>query len=490
MSETLKQKAVKGMGWSFLENTANLGVTFIVGLILARLLSPAEFGIIGIITIFISISNTIVDSGFSNALIRRNDANEVDYSTVFYFNIGLSILLYFLLFFLAPAISVFFNQPSLTKLIRVMGLVLIVNAFSIIQNTILIKKVDFKKLTKISLLSSFCGGALGLTMAFSGFGVWSLVGQQLSRQLINTILLWIYNQWLPIFQFSYIRFKSLFSYGSKLLIASLIDSIYNQLYSIIIGKFYKASDLGQYTRAQQFCNIFSNNLSSIVQRVSYPVLSSIQQEETRLKNGFKKTIKSTMLVSFLVMFGLAAIAKPLIVILIGEKWLPSVYYLQILCFSGMFYPFHAINLNILQVKGRSDLILKLEIIKKIIAVVPIVLGVFYGIVTMLWSGFFVNIIAVYMNTYYSKKLINYSLQEQLRDILPFFMISSMMGILVWSLSLLDLSVWIILPLQLFSGFVIYVGLNELYRSEDYVEIRNIVVRNIKRILHVNRGDIK
>ncbi|MEG2070909.1 MAG: oligosaccharide flippase family protein, partial [Bacteroidales bacterium] len=280
------------------------------------------------------------------------------------------------------------------------------------------------------------------------------------------------------------------SYGSKLLIASLIDSIYNQLYSIIIGKFYKASDLGQYTRAQQFCNIFSNNLSSIVQRVSYPVLSSIQQEETRLKNGFKKTIKSTMLVSFLVMFGLAAIAKPLIVILIGEKWLPSVYYLQILCFSGMFYPFHAINLNILQVKGRSDLILKLEIIKKIIAVVPIVLGVFYGIVTMLWSGFFVNIIAVYMNTYYSKKLINYSLQEQLRDILPFFMISSMMGILVWSLSLLDLSVWVILPLQLFSGFIIYVGLNELYRSEDYVEIRNIVIRNIKRILHVNRGDIK
>lgn len=354
MSDSLRNKTVKGVSWSFADNIITNGVSFIVGLVLARLLTPAEYGLIGIITIFISVFNSIVDSGFSNALIRKNDARDVDYNTVFIVNLLLSVTLFFLLFLGSPAIGRFFNEPQLVPLSRVMGSIVIINAFAIIQRTILVKKVDFKTQTKVSLISSITSGFVGIGMALYGFGVWSLVGQQISRQLLNTVFLWVYSLWWPRIQFSIQSFKELFGFGWKLLVSGLIDTVWREIYQVVIGKFYSTATLGQYTRAQQFSSIFSSNITSVVQRVSYPVLSSIQDDRERLKMAYKKVIKVTMLVTFSCMLGLAAIAKPMILVLIGEQWMPCVPYLQIICFSMMLYPLHAINLNMIQVQGRSD----------------------------------------------------------------------------------------------------------------------------------------
>ena len=303
---------------------------------------------------------------------------------------------------------------------RVIGWVLMINALAIIPRTLFVKEINFKVQTKVSLISSISSGVIGIGMAFGGMGVWSLVGQQLSRQLLNTLFLWVYCKWRPVLEFSVQSFKELFGFGSKLLLSGLLDTIFKEIYYLVIGRCYTAAQLGQYTRASQFNQIFSSNLTTVVQRVSYPVLSSIQDEPDRLREAYRKVIKSTMLISFACMLGLAAVAKPLIVLLIGEKWMPAVGFLQIICFSGMLYPLHAINLNILQVKGRSDLFLRLEIIKKIIAVGPLLLGVFFNIESMLWGSVCSSLIAYFLNSYYSASLINYPTKDQLKDILPTF----------------------------------------------------------------------
>ena len=284
-TQSLKNKAVKGVGWSFIDNIANSGITFLIGLVLARLLTPKEYGIMAMITIFIAISNSIIDSGFSSALIRKTDIKRVDYNTVFFFNLIIGVILYILLFLCAPIISSFFKEPILIPVTRIIGIVLIINSLGIIQRTIMVKEIDFRTQTKISLIASLSSGGIGVGMAFYGCSIWSLVGQQLSRQFLNTLFLWIYNSWRPVLEFSIDSFKNLFGFGSKLLFVSLIDTIYKNIYYIVIGRFYTPVQLGQYTRAEQFNTIFSSNLTAIVQRVSYPVLSSIQEENVRLRNA-------------------------------------------------------------------------------------------------------------------------------------------------------------------------------------------------------------
>ena len=478
--DSLKSKTIFGIGWSFADNIASSGITFIVGLVLARILSPKEFGILGMITVFIAISNSIVDSGFSNALIRKKNVKQIDYNTVFYFNLLLGVVLYLILFFCASAISKFYKEPILLSVTRVMGLLLIINSFAIIQRTILVKNINFKTQTKISLVSSILSGIIGIGLALFQFGVWSLVGQQISRQIINTILLWVFNVWRPSWEFSKQSFKDLFGFGSKLLLSGLIDTIYRNIYYLIIGRYYSAELLGQYSNAEQFNSIFSSNLTSIVQRVSYPALSSIQDEANRLKLAFQRLIRSTMLIAFAFMMGLAAVAKPLILILIGVKWLPAVGYLQIICFAGMLYPLHAINLNILQVKGRSDLFLKLEIIKKIIAVVPIALGIFYGINIMLWGSVFISFVAYFFNNYYTSRLINYSVWLQIKDILPTFIVSLIVAAIMWGFTFLHYSVWIILPLQCITGLLLFLIIYESIKLPEYLEIKEICFSIIKK----------
>ena len=479
MSESLKNKTFSGSVWSLADNLAGSGITFLVGLVLARLLEPAEYDVLGIIMIFVVVFNSIVDSGFSNALIRKNDATGVDYNTVFFFNLIISVVLFGVLYFSAGVISSYFGKPILVPVTKVMASIVIINAFAIIQRTILVKNIDFKTQTKVSLIASIVSGVVGIAMALKGYGVWSLVGQQVSRQLMNSVFLWVFNRWRPGLTISFKSFKELFGFGWKLLVSGLIDTLWKKSYEFVIGKCYTEGTLGQYTRADQFNMIFSSNLTAVVHRVSYPVLSKIQDEKERLKQAYRKIIKTTMLVTFPCMLGLAAIAEPMVRVLIGDKWLPSVPYLQIICFSGMLYPLHALNLNMLQVKGRSDVYLILEIVKKTIAVGPLLLGIFINIYWMLIGSVFTGFIAYYLNGHYSGREISYPCREQVRDIMPTFLISMAMAATVYAMSFLEISVFIVFPLQLIVGFGMMIGMYELFKLDEYKELKKIVFGYLK-----------
>lgn len=478
--ENLKTKTIKGYAWNFMDNILNRGISFIVGIVLARLLSPSEYGLIGIILIFIAVFNSIVESGLGTALVRKNDCKDEDYNTVFYSNLCLSVFLFIVFYFCTPLIATFFKEPQLDVLGKVMGVILLINAFSIIQNTILLKKLDFKGKMFISMGSSLTSGIVGITMAYNGYGVWSLVGQQISRQVTYTTFLWIHNKWVPKFMFSWKSFKELFGFGSNLLIAGIIDTIWNQLYQIIIGRCYTPRSLGLYTKANEFGSIFSSNLTSVVQSVSFPALSKLQDDLVKLKDGYKKVITCSMLLSFPLMMGMAAVAEPMIRVLLGEAWLPCVPFLQIVCFQQLLYPLHAINLSLLQVRGRSELFLKIQIIKKFFSAIPLVLGVFVGIYYMLFGSVIVGFIAYYINAYYSKPLLDYSIKEQIKDIAPSFVLSLSMAILVYLVSLLPFQAYIMLCIQIPTGIAVEILLCEVFKLKEYIEIKNIVLSAIKR----------
>lgn len=478
--QRLKSKAVSGASWSAIDTVAKFGISFLVSLVLARLLGPEEYGLIGLLTIFINVSNTIVDSGFSNAMIRKQGIKDIDYCTVFYTNLAFSLFLFVLLFFCASPIALFFNRVELVSLTRVLSLVIIINALALVQETQLVKKIDFKTQTKITIFASLISGSVGIGMAFCGCGVWSLVGQQLSSRLSNTLFLWLYNKWIPKLQFSWTSFKEMWGFGWKLLVSALINTVWKEINHVIVGKFYSPQTLGQYTRAQQFSSMGASNITSIVSRVSYPVLSSIQDDKSRLKAGYQRVIRTTMFPSFVVMMGMAAVARPMILVLIGEKWLPCVPFLQIICFSGMLYPLHAINLNMLKVQGRSDLFLRLEIIKKIIAVGPLLLGIFVDIYWMLGGGFITGLIAYYLNAYYSGPFLGYSIKDQIKDLLPSFAIALVMAIVVFLISLIELNPFILLPIQILVGAAFVIIVSELVKLPEYFEIKSILLQYLNK----------
>jgi len=478
----LKQKTVSGLLWSFIDQFANLGITFISGIFLARLLSPSEFGLIGMISVFIAISISFINSGFSNALIRKKDCTDTDYSTVFYFNILAGVSFFFILLFSAPAIAGFFDELQLKPIIQVLGIVLIIDSLSITQSTILSKRIDFKLQARISVIASLSSGIVAIIMAFSGFGVWSLVAQRLFRQGINSFFLWLWNRWRPQWVFSKQSFKELFGFGSKLLVSGLIDTLYRNIYYLIIGKFFSPQELGYYTRADGFKNLPSQNLNGIIGRVSYPILSHIQHDKPRLKANYQKLIRSTMLITFVLMLGMAAVAEPMIITLIGEKWRPSIIYLQMLTFVGMMYPLSALNLNMLQVSGRSDLYLKLEIVKKILAVPTIVIGIFWGVKIMI-GGMIVNaLFAYYLNSYWSGRFIGYSFKQQVADILPSFGLAFVMALGVFVLSLiLPFNPLGLLITQILAGAAFIILFCEAIKFEDYVFMKELVIEKYREI---------
>lgn len=480
--ESLKNKTIKGIGWSAIENVTRLGVTFVVSIVLARLLSPEEYDLIGILTIFIAIFNSIVDSGFTNALIRKQNVTDTDYSTVFYTNIVLSAILATVLFFCAKPISIFFERPELVSLTKVMSVVVVINAFSLVQRARTTKALDFKTQTKITFISSIGSGAIGIGMAFMGYGVWALVAQQISNQLLTTLFFWIYNKWIPKFVFSLSSFKEMWAFGSKLLASGLIDTTWKEIYQVVIGKCYSPGTLGLYTRAKQFSDLCSSNLTSVVQRVSYPVLSSIQDDRQRLKGAYQRVIKTTMLPTFVLMLGMAACAGSMIYVLIGEKWLRCVPMLQIICTYGMLYPLHALNLNMLQVQGRSDLFLRLEIIKKIIAIGPLLLGIFVDIYLMLAGSLITSLISYYLNAYYSGPFLNYSIKEQVKDILPSFGVAVAMAIPVYAMSFIQLNPFILLPLQIVAGAIITIAICETTKLPEYIELKGIAMPIINKVI--------
>lgn len=477
----LKQKTISGLLWSFIDNFARLGVTFIVGIILARLLEPRDFGLIGMTAIFIAISQSFIDSGFTQALIRKQKCTQADFSTVFYFNLCAGIILYFILFFGAVPISNFFNEPQLKILVQILGLGLIINALSIVQRAILTKRIDFKLQTKISIISTVFSGIIAIVMAYKGFGVWSLVVKALTGYTLTTALLWLWNSWKPSLIFTKNSFMEMFPFGVKLFVSGLINTTYQNIYLLIIGKFFSASQLGFYTRAEQFSNLPSKNITVVIQRVSYPVLSSIQDDKQQLKSAYQKLIKSTMLITFVMMLGMAAIAKPLILTLIGEKWLPSVIYLQLLCFVGMFYPLHALNLNMLNVQGRSDLFLKLEVIKKLLAVPIIIIGIYYGVIVLILGMLVLNIIGYYLNSYWSGKLIGYPFFQQIIDIIPAFLLAMLISIIVFVIgnSLNISNLWNLIT-QILVGALLFIGFAEASKMKDYLYIKGIIFEKIKK----------
>jgi len=476
---SLKQKTVSGLLWSFVDAMAEQGITFVVSIILARLLSPREFGLIGMITVFIAVSESFINSGFSSALIRKKNCTDTDFSTVFFFNLVAGVLLFLILFFSASAISGFFNEPELTAILKVLGIVLIIDSLTLIQKTILTKRIDFKLQARISVIASIGSGVIAIALAFYGLGVWALVAQRIVKQGLNSLFLWKCNQWRPLLVFSKDSFKELFGYGSKLLISGLIDTIYNNVYYLIIGKFFSAQELGYYTRADGFHKLPSQNLNTIVSRVTFPILSEIQDDNTRLRNYYRKLIRIIMFVTFVLMIGMAAVAEPMIYTLIGAKWKSAIIYLQMLCFVGMMYPLHALNLNMLKVQGRSDLFLKLEIIKKIIAIPTIVIGILFGIKIMI-AGMMVNtLIAFYLNSYWSGKKIGYSFKQQVKDILPSFFLALTMGVLVYLLGeLLPFSYPLKLIIQIVFGALFVLVICEVTKFRDYIFAKELVLEKI------------
>lgn len=481
-SHNLKEQTLSGLLWSFIDRFSQQGITFIVGIILARLLSPKEFGLIGMITIFIAISESFIDSGFSQALIRKKDCTEKDYSTVFYFNLVVGLLFFLILFISAPAIASFFNEKQLVNLIRVLGLVLIIDAFTIIQRTTLTQQINFKLQTKVSVIASIVSGIVGIVMAYAGFGVWSLVAKTLVQRIINSLLLWFWNYWKPQMVFCIKSFKELFSFGSKLLVSGLINTLYINIYYLIIGKYFSAQELGYYSQAVKFNDLPSSNINGIVSRVSYPVLAQLQNNPQQLKSGYKKIIKSTMFITFVLMLGLAVTAEPLLMTLIGEQWRTSVEYLQLLCFVGMLYPLHALNLNMLNVKGRSDLFLKLEVIKKLIAIPIIIVGVFWGIKAMIIGMIINSFFAYYLNSYWSGKLINYPLKEQVADVLPSFLLALGVSVPIYiGGNLLNLGFLLTLVIQLAAGIFLTIFVSEILRFDSYIEMKAIIVSRCKKI---------
>ena len=478
--ESLKNKTIKGVGWSAADALLGQGVTFIVGLVLARLLSPDEYGLIGICLIFTTVLNGIVDSGFSNALIRKKEVTDEDYNTMFTTNMAISIVLYVLLFISAPLVSDFFHRIELTALVRVTGLILFLNALSITQVTILTKNIDFKTKTKASLVSAIISGVIGIAMAFMGYGVWSLVAQQLSKQLLYTLCLWVLNKWWPKFTFYNDSFKYMWGFGWKLLASGILNNVWNQLYQVVIGRCYTSSTLGHYTRANQCASIFSSNLTTIIQRVTFPVLSELQDDKKKLLLSYRKLIKVSMFVTVICMFALGAMAEPMIYSLIGPQWHQAATFLPFICITMSLYPLHAINLNMLQVQGRSDLFLYLEIVKKIITLIPIFIGAFVGVYWMLCASIFTGFIAFLLNSWFTGKFLNYSSWQQLKDVLPSYLIALFIGFIVYLLKFLPLSYNLIFPLQILATIIVGWIVNRIINLEEYCEIKNIVLTVIKK----------
>lgn len=474
MAETLKHKTLRGTVWSSIERFSVQGIMFVVMIIMARILTPADYGLVGMLTIFIAISQTLVDSGFSNALIRKQDRTETDNSTVFYFNIAVAALLYLILALCAPLIARFYNEPQLTELTRVIGLSIVISSFAGVQRALLTVDIDFSTQAKASLTAAVVSGAVGIAMAYSGFGVWAIVWCQLTNQAVNCLLLWLLSKWRPRLLYSWQSFRELFTFGSKLAASALLETLYSNIYLLVIGKVFKASDLGYYTRAQQFASFPSSNLTGILQRVTFPVLCTIQDDNERLRSVYRRFLRLSAFVIFPLMVGLAVVAHPLVLLLLKEQWIFAATLLSILCFSMMWFPIHAINLNLLMVKGRSDLFLKLEIIKKLIGVAILCVTVPFGLIPMTVGAIVISILCLVVNTHYTGQLIHVGFLMQMRDLCPSLLYSLTMGAVVWLITMLFTSPWLQLIVGVLSGAAYYLLATYLTHSADLRELISFI----------------
>ena len=475
-TDSLKQKTTKGLFWSSVERFSNQGMSFFFSVILARLLSPSDYGIIAMVTIFFAVAQSFVDSGFSNALVRKTDRREEDLSTCFYFNIGVGIVAYIVLFLIAPLVASFYNQPILSPIIRITGLGVVLNSLCVVQQALFTIKIDFKSQAKVTLSATIISGIVGVILAYQGYGVWALVWQGVVMTSARMALLWLMSKWRPTTGFSKSSFNYLFGYGSKLLASGLLDTIYNNIYPIVIGKFYTPAQLGNYSRALSFAQLPSSNITSILQRVTFPVLSTIQDDIPRLQANYRRLLKLSAFIVFPLMMGLAAVAFPMIRIVLTPKWEGCSLYLQIICFALMWYPIHAINLNLLQVKGRSDLFLRLEIIKKIVGVCIMCITIPLGITAMCIGMVVSSLISLFINTYYTGKLINIGCLKQIRDLLPILFNSLLMGSMVYLFIQLFNNDFVKLIVGVFIGAISYIGGASFFSKQELKECWSLFKR--------------
>ena len=481
----LRDQAISGVLWSSIGKFSSLGIEFIVGIILARLLTPQEFGLIATIMVVIALSQVFINSGFSQALIRKQDCTQKDYSTAFFFNLAVGVFLFAILYITSGAIGKFYHNPSLKPLVQVLGIGLIISSFTLIQSTKLIKRIDFKLQTKISVIASLIAGITAIIMALRGFGVWSLVVKSLTSQVITSVLLWSWNRWKPDWVFSRQSFKALFGFGSKLLLSGLIGTFFKNIYYIVIAKYFSAANLGFYTRAELFINLPSQNISDVITSVGYPVLAKLQDNPAQLKSALKSILTSAFFVVSILMFGMAAVSHSLVLTLLGEKWKEAIFFMQLLSFVGLMYPLNSININLLNVVGRSDLYLKLQLIAEFITIPIIFVGVFLGIKFLIYGICINSFFAYFYFSKVSSKYSGYKFTEQVADLFKPLLLASFMGVTVFLVDYLtNFKPVITLILQISVGVIIVFALGELLRLKEYVVIKSIFIEQFRKIFKV------
>lgn len=481
MAENLKEKTISGMLWSSVGKFGTLGLTFISNLVLARLLMPSDYGCIGMLHVFIAISSIFVSAGFGSALVQKKNPTHIDYTSVFYWNLSASILFYWILFFCGPAIARFYNMPELCPVLRVQSLSLIIQAFSTVQSCQLQKQIRFKELSMRNLLASFVGTVVAITLAFLGFGVWSLVWNNIISSICGVILLWRMSEWRPTWEFSWHSLKELFSFGGLMALSSFVETIYSNLQSLIIGKWFSAGDLGYYTQAKKLEAVPTESLSQIVNQVSFPVFSALQDDKQALLVGVRKNIKSITYMNFPLMVLLIVIAKPLITLLYGERWITSIPYFQILCISSMVYTLNTLNTNVIKSLGKSKLFFFVQLIKRLIGITLIVVGVQFGMYGLLWSVASVGYVCVIINMGVNKRLINYGYLEQIKDVGVCYLTSAVIGAVVYvCCNMLPLNQYIIMIVEILLYCALYWLASVAFKFEGYFVYVSIIKDKIKR----------
>lgn len=471
---SLAQKAFSGILWTAAERFGLQLIQFVVVIVLARLLTPADFGLVAMLMVIFAVSSVLVNGGFTAALIREPEITEEDKSTAFWMNLIAAVVIYGIIWIAAPAVASFFEQPRLVGLTRFMALNLIFLSLTLVQSAELTHRLDFKRLGLTSIAASGVTGAVAVTLAYFGVGVWALAAKYVLASACSSVFLYLVNPWYPKQWISRKSLKKLFGFGSKLAASGLLDQVYQNIYKVVIGKFFAATTLGFYTQAQNFQNMASQSLVGMLQKVTYPVLAKANDDPERLKRGYRKMIQVSSYVIFPAMIGMALTAEPLVLTLVGEKWLQTVPFLQILCVSGALYHLHSINLNILKVVGRTDLFLKLEVIKKVNITIAIIVGLQFGIWGLLIGQVISSYVALFVNMYYTKDFINYSIPEQIRDIIKILLLSIPMGFSTWLVGNLPIGASLIrLVLTALAGIIVYAATGLILKAEPLLNIKKL-----------------
>ena len=466
MSDNLQKKTFSGFLWMFSQKFTLEFFYFVQGIILARLLLPSDYGLIAMTGVFFAVSNCFIDSGFSSALIRKVNRTAIDYSTVFVTNVVLTFFFAALLFVCSPLIASFYNEPILTDIVRANSVLMVLSSFNAVQATRMTINLQFKHLSIANVTVSIIVGLTTIALALLDYGVWSLVYPSFLSPFLRWAFYWHYQHWHPGLKFSWKIWREYFGFGSKLLASSLLDTIWKNIYPIIIGKKYSASDLGYFSKGRSYAYLPAMTFQGVLSQVTFPVLSSIQDDDCKLQSVYRRLIRLSGFVIFPIVIGVAALAKPLIILMITENWAPSISYLQVICFAAMWYPIHALNLNLLKVKGRSDLFLYLEIFKKALSAIVIIITIPFGVFYMCVGSVITSLLCLGVNTFYTGKLIHVGFFTQMRDLLPSLIYTFSMGILVWSVTQMIPSMWLRIGVGIPLGIVYYLGISKLFKSQE------------------------